>query len=151
MRIIAGLLVAAAFGSTPTFASGGFWCDTENSTVKFKIESGLTRGTGNPIFGFRGDLEIFDKTIPDDLRKSVFTQENLMQHWLDNKILNLQLHRERAADGPFGEIDLTIQTKLIEEGSYKGAYELRVYASADDASGDGKTIELAGTTSCFAE
>lgn len=136
---------------SPAFASGGLWCEADDAKVKLSIDSGITRGMGNPLFNFRGALEIKDKAVAEDLRTSAFEIGNLTQHWLDGKEMKLQLFRERGGDGPVGEIDLLIETRMVDEGSYEGTYSVRVSDMTGDTSGEGKVSEYNGKASCSAE
>ena len=150
MRRLVCLAVWLA-GAAPAFASGGLWCTVEDSQVAFSIESGITRGLGNPLFNFRGALAIKGTAVAADLRNSAFTIDNLTQHWLDADEMKLQLFRERGGDGPVGEIDLLIETRAVDEASYEGRYAIRVSDMTGDTSGEGTVVEITGTVSCGAE
>lgn len=151
MRATFSLVLVAVLPVFPAHASGGFWCNADDAVVKFSIESGMARGAGNPLFNFRGELQVVDDRIAPDLRKLAVTDADLMQHWLDGKMLNLKLHRDRPGDGPVGEIDLTIETKMVEEGSYEGSYELRIADMTGNTNGEGHALAHIGTASCMAE
>jgi hypothetical protein len=143
--------LAAMIAATPASASGGLWCDADDASVRLKIESGATRGQGNPLFNFRGELEIKDAAVAADLRGSSFDESNLTQHWTDAHQLNLQLYRQRAEDKELGEINLVIETKSVEEATYEGTYTVDIFDMAGDASDAGKTLSLTGKVSCGAE
>ena len=149
MRSIA--CMAAIMFVTPALASGGFSCEADDASAKFTIEAGLSRGAGNGLFNFRGELELTGKDVAEDFRKSVFDQGNLMQHWIDGKDLRLELYRERSGDKPFAELTLLIEAVLVEEGSYAGPYSLRLMDMTGDTSGEGRTVTIEGKASCIAE
>jgi len=122
-----GLAVVASLfaGAIPAAASGGLSCNAEDQSVKIVIESGVTRGMGSPIFNFRGVLEVLEKGVADDLRRTEFTGEDLAQYWLDAKSLKLLIYRERTGDKPHGYVELTIETQPgDDEGTYDGPYQL---------------------------
>ena len=143
--------IAMLMLATPALASGGFSCEADDAAAKFTIEAGLSRGAGNGLFNFRGELELRGKDVAEDFRKSVFEPANLMQHWIDGKDLRLELYRERSGDKPFAELTLLIEAVLVEEGSYAGPYSLRLMDMTGDTSGEGRTITLDGKTTCFVE
>ena len=144
----ATLLIAAS----PAIASGGLSCAADDEKAKFMIESGVTRGLGSPVFNFRGEINILDKAVADDLRKTSFDGTHLAQYWLDGANLNLHLYRERQGDKPHGYVDLVITTQPGDDGgSFHGGYELSVFDMTGDTTGEGRTISASGTLSCFVE
>lgn len=143
--------VCLSAGVAHAAASGGLSCETDDKAVKFLVESGVTRGMGGPLFNFRGALEVKDKKVAADLRKIEFGQQHVPQYWLDNKSLKLLVYREREGDKPHGYVELTIETKAVDEGTYNGSYQLTVFDTADDPSAEGKTFEFKGKVGCFAE
>lgn len=148
LPMIAICLLAGVVQAT---ASGGLSCETDDKAVKFLVESGITRGMGGPLFNFRGTLEVKDKRVAADLRKTEFAQPHVPQYWLDGKNLKLLIYREREGDKPHGYVELAIETKAVDEGTYNGPYRLTVFDMTDDNSGEGKTFEFKGKTSCFVE
>lgn len=146
--IIAAAALLSAVSSAA--ASGGIWCDLEDKAVRISINSGVTHGMGGPLFNFDGKLEILDKTVPADLRKTEFRDAHVPQYWLDGTDLRLLLYREREGDKPFGSVELTILTKADDEGSYAGRYTLDV-SDSSDASSEGKSWKFEGDISCGAE
>ena len=106
---------------------------------------------GGPTFNFRGDLEILGRPAGDSLRKTVFEDSNLTQHWLDGKELRLNIYHEHEVANTFNYLELTILTKASDEGIYDGQYTLQIYDSAADTDKDGKSAELTGKVSCGAE
>jgi len=150
MRTI--ICAAALFLSAGTaFASGGIWCNVDDTAVKFEVGAGVTRGMGGPTFNFNGNLEILGRPASDDLRKTVFEDSNLTQYWLDNKELRLNVYQEHQLADAYNYVELTILTKTSDEGVYDGQYTLAVYDSTADKDGDGKTADLTGKVSCGAE
>ena len=144
-------LAMLACGTAPSLASGGLWCEADDAKVMFHIESGITRGLGNPLFNFRGELEIKDPAVAGDLRKSSFEMNNLTQHWLDASDMRLQLYRERGGDGPGGEVELVILAKAVDEATFEGSYTLTVSDMTGVTTGEAKAQEFKGKASCSAE
>ncbi|MEP6565494.1 MAG: hypothetical protein ABJB10_10170 [Mesorhizobium sp.] len=143
----ATLLLSAGAAS----ASGGIWCNVEDTAVKFDVGAGVTRGMGGPTFNFTGNLEILGRPVGDDLRKTVFENSNLTQYWLDGKELRLNIYHEDQVGNTYSSVELTILTKTSDEGVYDGQYTLQIYDSAADTDKDGKSAELTGKVSCGAE
>jgi hypothetical protein len=135
-------------------ASGALGCGAEDEASSFELAAGLTRGMGSPTFNFRGDLEILDQSVAEDLRKVSFEDRHLAQYWLDDEELRLLVFREREGEAAYGSVELTIRTKARGEddtGSYEGTYEIEVYDLGQGGSGEGRTLTLTGEVSCFAE
>ncbi|BAV49552.1 hypothetical protein MesoLj113a_03510 [Mesorhizobium sp. 113-1-2] len=147
--IICAAMLLSSAGTA--FASGGIWCNVDDTAVTFDVGAGVTRGMGGPTFNFRGDLEIKARPAGDGLRKTVFEDSNLTQYWLDDKELRLNIYREYEAANTFNSVELTILTKASDEGVYDGQYTLAVYDNAADTDKDGKPAELTGKVSCGAE
>ncbi|KQU87395.1 hypothetical protein ASD99_02080 [Mesorhizobium sp. Root695] len=137
--------------ASAAFASGGIWCNVDDTAVAFDVGAGVTRGMGGPTFNFRGDLEIKARSVDDHLRKTTFEDSNLTQYWLDGKDLRLNIYREYEVANTFNSVELTILTKASDEGIYDGQYTLAVYDNAADVETDGKPKELTGKVSCGAE
>ncbi|PZV37620.1 hypothetical protein [Mesorhizobium kowhaii] len=132
-------------------ASGGIWCNVDDTAVKFDVGAGVTRGMGGPTFNFSGTLEILGRPVADDLRKTTFEDSNLTQYWLDNKELRLNIYHEHQLANAYNYVELTILTKASDEGVYDGQYRLAIYDNAADADKDGQPVELTGKVSCGAE
>ena len=144
-------IVAAAFLSTvgSAAASGGLSCEVEDEDVRIAVTSGVTRGMGSPIFNFRGTLEILDKAVTEDLRKTEFDGSHVAQYWLDEVNLRLLLYRERANEKPHGYVELTIRTQAgDDDGLYGGTYKLAVF---DYATGQDRSWSYEAPISCFVE
>ena len=60
-----------------TSAFGRLWCDYEDESVRIVFAGGVEGGMGNAAFNFRGTLEILDKEIAEDLRKTEFDGRHL--------------------------------------------------------------------------
>lgn len=144
-------LMSIVFFAGPAFASGGLSCKVEDKAVRLTIESGVTRGMGSPVFNFRGELEIVDAAVADDLRKTPFDAAHLAQYWLDGEELRMIVYRERESDKPHGYVEAVVKTKAGEEGNYDGVYSITVFDMTGATGGDGKTINIGGDISCFVE
>ncbi len=138
--------------STGAFASGGLSCDSEaDSPARIRVESGMTRGMGSPLFNFKGSVVIADAKAPEDLRKVEFEQAHVPQFWIDRNTLNILMYREREGDKPHGYVEISIQTQPRddEEGTFGGNYELTVWDTTGE--GDPLEVKLTGPISCFVE
>lgn len=136
---------------TPAFASGGLSCEGDDANAKFLVESGVTTGMGGPVFNFRGELEILNSGVAEDLRRTAFEPQNLPQYWLDGKELRLLVYRERPNEKPHGYVELTILTTNKEEGLYEGRYEVKVFDTADESKAEPQSYAAEGAVSCFVE
>lgn len=135
----------------PAGASGGLSCGAKDEAVNLTIESGVTRGMGSPVFNFRGEIEISNKAISQDLRKMSFERDHLAQYWLDGEELRMVVYREREGDKPHGYVEVTVRTKSGDEGDYIGQYSVTVFDMTDATGGDGKTYNFTGRATCLVE
>lgn len=119
--------------------------------MNLTIESGVTRGMGSPVFNFRGEITISDKSVAEDLRTVTFDGSHLAQYWLDGEELRMVLYRERGADKPHGYVEVTVRTKSGDEGDYVGQYAVTVYDMDGAAGGEGKILNYNGRTTCLVE
>lgn len=148
--ILSGLFLVAA--ALPAVASGGLSCTAEDKSIRFNVEAGITSGMGGPTFNLRGQLDILDKVVAEDLRSITFGDADRPQYWLDDKELRLLLYKERAGDKPFGSVELELRAGIAdEEGTFRGTYALSVYDLAGSGNSEGKTTTLKGDISCFVE
>lgn len=147
--IITAMSILLAAG--PAVASGGLSCGAKDEAVKLTIESGVTRGMGSPVFDFRGEIEILDNAVAQDLRKMSFDKAHLAQYWLDGEELRLIVYREREADKPHGYVEVMVKTKSGDEGDYIGQYSVTVFDMADATGGEGKTFNFSGRATCLVE
>ena len=143
-----GLIIALLMANTRiSAATGGFWCQAEDKSLRFTVHAGLSHGIGGGFLRFSGDLEIRLSGIPDDFRKLHFDETAVSQWWLDDKDFKLRLYRERET-GPSGYVVLVILTKAISEGDYHGEYGLSVY-SMQFTDAAGKNWEERGGMACL--
>lgn len=143
MRLIIPALFLLALGSVPALASGGIGCEAQDGNAAISVSSAVTRGMGSPLFNLTGSLKTQLDGIGEDLRDLAYNADNVSQWWIDGEQLNLLLYVERQ-DEPFGSTELTITTRVVEEGAYEGEYVVVSY--------DGDTrAEITGPISCMAE
>lgn len=143
--------MAILLAAGPAVASGGLTCGAKDGAVKLTIESGVTRGMGSPVFDLRGEIEIFDKAVATDLRRTSFEGSHLAQYWLDGEELRMIVYREREPDKPHGYVEVIIKTKSGEDGDYIGQYSVTVFDMAGATGGDGKTFNYSGRATCLVE
>jgi hypothetical protein len=144
---LGGLFLAAA--AMPASASGGFECTASDKSVRFRVYASVTSGMGNPTYDLDGKLEIFDKSVAQDLRNMTFGSADRPQYWLDGKDLLLILYKERQGDKPFGSVELELRAKrTTEEGKFRGTYKL----STEDLTGNVEGAKTrSGKMSCIVE
>lgn len=135
----------------PAGASGGLSCSAKDEAVKLTIESGVARGMGSPVFNFRGEIEILDKSVAEDLRKISFDGSHLAQYWLDGEELRLIVYREREADKPHGYVEVMVKTRSGDDGDYIGQYAVTIYDTDGISGGEGKTFNFTGRATCLVE
>jgi len=145
------LFVAAAFlaSMTEAQATAGLNCSAEDKSIRFSADAVLSRGAGEGFVSFRGELTVLVKAAPDDFRTVKFESEHLTQRWLHGNELKLRIYRERDGQGPFGYLDLVLNTRGAgDEINYRGTYALTIYHLPSDASSEGKTVKARGRVSC---
>lgn len=145
--VAAAVLLAA--GAATAQASAGLSCEAHDKSVKLVIEAGISRGVGDDIFSFRGELEILATGVPKDFQQVSFDKDNLTQRWLDSRNLKLRLYRERSGE-PHGSIDIVIEAwprKGAEDIEFRGGYVLTVF-DIPKPGADGKTLILKGRVTC---
>jgi hypothetical protein len=146
---LAGLTLA---GVGPASASGGLWCSAEDSSVKFIVQAGLTRGSG-AHFNLRGELHVLLPTVPAGTRDLKLDGGDLIQRWLDNREAKLLFYRDRD-EKPFGYFSLLVETKrgdADDEGSYSGNYVLTITYMKSEQDSEATVVEARGDASCSAE
>jgi hypothetical protein len=152
MRPSVAVFVAALLAAVPTGAgaSGGLSCTAEDGFAEIVVESGVTRGMGSPVFGFRATSVIRDDRVAGDLRGMAYEGEHLAQYWLDGEELRLLLYSERA-EGAHGYVEIEIRTRSDGEGLYSGRYALTAFDMTGDTTGEGRTVTGEGDVSCVVE
>jgi hypothetical protein len=146
--LAAGVILGAPTAVQPALATGALWCEAEDQVLTFRARSGVSRGINGGFLKFTADLQVKLGDVPADFRQLQFDESSLSHRWLDRKQLKLRLHRERAA-GPAGYLVFVVETDAVEEGQYRGGYELTVFDTAND--GRGRSWEVRGAVSCSAE
>lgn len=148
--LLGGYFLAAA--ALPAAASGGLECSIKDKAVRFTVNAGVTSGMGQPTFNLKGDLELLDRTVAQDLRVVAFGNGDRPQYWLDGKELRLVLYKEREGDKPFGSVELELRAKAAgDDGAFRGTYRLTTYDMSGSDSGEGKTTTLRGKIACSVE
>lgn len=149
MQSILLALPVMAAASLPAAATGGFSCSAGDDSLRFKAESGMSRGMGGVLLGFRARLDITLDGISEDL-KSLTLDDALTHSWIDGKSIKLQFYSERP-DEPFRSVDFIVETAAVDEGAYRGQYTLTIFDTpvSDDADREMWTAE--GYVTCYAE
>lgn len=155
MRLLiasSALLLSTLFAS----ASGGISCSGEGGPLTLELEGGVTRGMGGPLFSFSGTVTIDDKSVADDLRKTSFELKNVPQYWLDGKVLNLLLYKERGEDKPHGYVEVEMRTESAgpgtdDEGTYAGTFTVKTFDVVSDDTAEPREFTASAPVSCFGE
>ena len=152
MRKMAWLLVTAFGLAGEAHATGGFSCSIEDKAVKLSVEGLFTRGMGEPVLNFGGNIEVLSKQVPADLRTFELGRNNLAQTWLHGKDIKLKIYQELEGNAPHGSVEVVIETRQTprDELEYAGTYVLNVFYMAPEPGGDGKTFTAHGRASCSA-
>jgi hypothetical protein len=135
----AGLLAAAP----EAYASGGVWCDAKDANLSFHFDAGQSRDGMGGWFGIGGYLETKNSLLPAKLARFDIKEENLIQRWLDNRDVRLDVESFDSATQ--SSVRLIFIARAIEELSYKGYYELDVRQP------DGTVTQRKGVVACSAE
>ena len=149
MRTILAAVSILSLSVSSAHASAGLSCEASDKTVKLSIEAGISRGLGDDVFSFKGELDILSAGAPKDFRNVVFEKDHLTQRWLDDRNLKLRIYRERAGE-PHGSVDLVIEAWPRKESDgieFRGGYVLTIF-DIPKAGADGKTTILKGRVSC---
>jgi hypothetical protein len=149
MRPFLPALAATLAAATPALATGGFGCSAEDDSVSFHADAEMSRGMGGVIINFSASLAISLDGVPEDMRR--LSLDQAMTHsWIDGDELKLQFYTERQAE-PFASVDFTVETKMIEEGEYRGTYALAVFAEPPESDPDHDMWLAEGDVTCFVE
>lgn len=107
------------------------------------------RGGAGALLNFKADLEILLKNVPPDFQKLDLSSA-LTQHWIDGKDFKLRLYTERN-EGRYGAVEFVVDTKVAEEGEYKGSYSLSVESMQSEKDSEAKRWKARGKIACSAE
>lgn len=143
------LAMALLAPTAPAFAIGGLHCEGENGSVSFLVSSGLAHGRGHTLLGFGGDVTTGFATISPELRHFGFAYDDIVQWWHDDQQMNFQLYAQRTAP-PHGDVEVTIETRLVEDGIYDGHFRLLSSESPQDGRPD-ILIETEGKAYCISD
>ncbi|QCI66313.1 hypothetical protein [Phreatobacter stygius] len=145
MHILA-ILVVLLLGGGQSRAMSGLSCTVDDRDLKLEVSSGLN-GAGGGLFEFGGELQLLQPSAPTDFRKLTLGAGQVMQSWLSREELKLELYWERPA-GRYGFLRIVIETRAIEEASYRGSYVLTTYQAAADSDAAPVQTETRGAASC---
>lgn len=119
-----GPALALALLPSVASATGGVWCDIRDRNVELGFKASMSRdGTGG-WWGIEGHLRTRVEKLPRHLAKFEIKDENLTQRWLGRDGVFLEIQKFDA--DPAVSVMLSIIARPVDEGSYKGRYELRI-------------------------
>ena len=151
-RLAAGALIAL-IAATPALGSASLQCRVEDGKIKLGVGAAFTRGLGGGLINFGAGLDVLLPGTPPDFRALHIEKSDVSQIWYYGRDVKMQLHRERPSDGPWGSVDLVIETREVKagEGLYRGSYQLTLNFAASREDRDGKELKARGKVECSAD
>ena len=148
MRTIIAAVSILSLSISSAHASAGLSCEADDKAVKLSVEAGISRGLGDDVFSFKGNLAILSPGAPADFRTIEFGKDNLTQRWIDSRNLKLRIYRERAGE-PHGYVDIVIEAwpRKGDEIEFRGGYLVTIF-DIPKPGADGKTSTLKGRVNC---
>jgi hypothetical protein len=145
--------IALVLAATQAHASAGLSCRAEDQSVRLGLDAAFTRGLGGGLVNFGASLDILVSDAPNDLRTFQFDRSEVSQVWWYRRDIKVELHRERAANGLGGSVDLIIETvqNTDDESVYRGGYELRIEYQQAESDREWKSLEARGEVVCSTE
>lgn len=148
MRLAPTALAALLAASAPAVASGGIACAAKDENLAFETQIGMTRGSGG-FYGVRPALDVALAGVPENVRKLAL-EDALLHSRVDGDEIKLHVSIERQA-GPFASLDFVIETRMVEEGGYRGGYVLSVYEAQHGMDPGRGRWTAEGRIGCMAE
>jgi hypothetical protein len=142
-------LAAGLLAATPALATASLSCSAADRSLKFSADAVVSRGLGEQVPQFSGEIELLMKGVPEDFRKLALSLEHLTQRWLYGREVKLRLYREREGE-PHGSVELVVETRRTpkDETEYRGRYELTVFTLASPQDSTPKTLKARGRAAC---
>jgi hypothetical protein len=133
--------------STDALASASLSCSAEDKAIKFSADAVVSRGVGEQMPQFAGEIELLTPNVPQDFRKLALSLEHLTQRWLYGPEAKLRIYHEREGE-PHGSVELVVETRQSrrDETEYRGRYELTVTTLGQDSTA--KTLKARGRATC---
>lgn len=149
MRLIPIAFACLLGAGAPAAASGGLGCEASDLSLKFVVETAVSRGMGGAFFNLRASLDVAMEGVPDDLRKLTL-DEALVHSWLDGEEVKLMFYMERE-DGEFATVDFVVETSQVREGEYRGDYIFTAFEVRPDSESGFAAWAAQGHVLCLVE
>ena len=143
-------LIVSAIVAGSAHASVGYSCGAKDSNVRLAIEAAYGTSLGGGAANFGGDIEIFDKNVPERLRRVSLDLDHLGQNWFRGRDIKLVARWQSAEEEPYMEVTLVVETRRgeAEESPYVGTYELWVDAAPSEDRAEWLRFEASGEAAC---
>jgi hypothetical protein len=143
-------LILSAFIASPADASVGYTCNAKDANARLAIGAAYGTSIGSGIANFGGEIENFDKTVPERVRRVSLDLDHISQGWFRGRDIKFAARWQSPDDEPFAEVVLIVETRRgeAEEDPYVGNYQLTVYAAPPESGGEWTTFEASGDVTC---
>src|SRR6266446_2323383 len=95
-------------------ASVGYSYGAKDSNVRLAIAAAYGTSLGGGAANFGGDIEIFDKSVPERLRRISLDLDHLGQNWFRGRDVKLVARWQSAEEEPYMEVTLVVETRRGE-------------------------------------
>ena len=145
----AALIVSTIIAGS-AHASVGYSCGAKDSNVRLAIAAAYPTRLGGEPANFGGDIEIFDKTVPERLRRVWFDLDHLGQGWFRGREIKFVARWQAPDEEPFAQVVLIVEVRRgeAEESPYVGTYELWVEAAPSIDEAEAHKFETSGGVTC---
>ncbi|MDO6962430.1 hypothetical protein [Rhizobium alvei] len=142
-------LVALCLLPSSAWATGGVWCDAEDSNIAFHVKAVSSRDGTGPWFGIEGAFALKDKRLdlPPSLLDFPIADANITERWWDGEDVRLNVQKSAGEADNFARVRIIIKTKAVEEADYRGTYELDISPRTEG----GETRTFSGKIACSAD
>lgn len=141
------VLIAFALAALPACASaaGEISCNADDANLKLRFEAVIGPDDIAPWTGIQGQLETRLGNLPMPISSFAIEDKHLTERWRRRENMMLQIQNRDASLS--NAIILTVAARQVEEGRYKGIYDLRITTE----SGAETHITKTGNVTCGAE
>lgn len=136
--------------STSAFATGGFYCATEDSNVALEISATVPRGFGVQLIE-PTVINLLNKTagLPNEMKSLRFEVKEIPQYWNDGSELKILAHKEIFELDFYNETQVLVKTTYNENtGEYQGTFSVKTIANVNNQSIQSESI---GNITCSVE
>jgi hypothetical protein len=127
---------------SPASASGGVWCDANDSHMTISIHAPMTRSGG--VYTLKGVVRFKQPSVPAELRNLEFGHEHLSRFAISARDASMTLRRELPTKPELVELEIEVSG---EEGEYQGQYSAIVH----NGNAQPKAARIVGAILCGAD